>query len=87
MAPLFRRTQVWVVEFIHDGRRRRWLKPLPQGTEAWEEMRKLLRELYGTRATLVEARPATEEEELAYVHGKLPGNALCPTGREPRGKD
>lgn len=85
MAQLFRRTQVWVVEFHHDGRARRWFKALPQGTDAPSEMARVLRELYGAHATLQAVRPATPQEELDYVRGNLPRNVLCPTGRAPRG--
>jgi hypothetical protein len=84
MAPLFKRTQVWVVEFTYEGRPRRWFKALPQGTDAHVEMRSLLRDLYGAPARLVEVRPATAQEELDYVRGNLPKNVLCPTGRAPR---
>ena len=82
--PFFRKSQVWVVEFTHDGRPRRWFKALPQGTDAPEAMALLLRELYGSHARLVLARPATAQEELDYVRGNLPRNVLCPTGRAPR---
>jgi len=82
--PLFRGSQVWVVEFTYDGRPRRWLKALPQGTDAPAEMRALLQELYGRHAQLASVRAATPEEELDYVRGKLPKNMLCPTGRAPR---
>ena len=85
MVTLFRRTQVWVVDYRHEGRARQWFKALPQGTDAPSAMRALLRELYGDAAVLVGVRPATEEEELRYVRGDLPRNVLCPTGRAPRG--
>ena len=84
MAPLFRQSQVWVVEFTYDGRPRRWFKAWPQGTDAPSQARTLLRELYGEHARLVQARPASAQEELDYVRGKLPRNLLCPTGRAPR---
>ena len=83
MVTLYRRTQVWVVDFTYDGRARRWFKPLPQGTDAGTAMRALLHELYGDHARLVEVRPATEQEELDYVRGNVPRNMLCPTGRAP----
>jgi hypothetical protein len=82
--PFFRRSQVWVVEFTHDGRRRRWFKALPQGADAASEMRSLLQELYGAHARLVEVHPATAQEELDFSRGNLPKNVLCPTGRTPR---
>lgn len=84
MVTLFRRTQVWVVDFTYEGRPRRWFKALPQGMDAGVAMRALLDELYGDHARLVAVRPATEQEELDYVRGNLPHNMLCPTGRAPR---
>lgn len=84
MAPLFRRTQVWVVDFTYDGRSRQWFKALPQGTDAGLAMRDQLHELYGAHARLVSVRPATPQEELDYVRGNVPHNMLCPTGRAPR---
>lgn len=84
MATVFRRTQVWVVDFTYDGRSRQWFKALPQGTDAGVAMRDQLRELYGAHARLVSVRPATAQEELDYVRGNLPRNMLCPTGRAPR---
>lgn len=82
--PFFRSSQVWVVDFTYEGRPRRWFKALPQGTDAPAAMRALLHELYGSHAQLGEARPATAQEELDYIHGRLPQNVLCPTGRAPR---
>ena len=84
MAELFRRSQVWVVEFRYEGRPRTWFKPLPQGTDAGPAMASLLHDWYGEKAELVTVRPATEEEELRYIRGDTPKNLLCPTGRAPR---
>lgn len=44
-------------------------------------MRAQLSELHGERARLVEARQATDEEELQYLRGEEPRNVYCPTGR------
>ena len=84
MAPFFRQSQVWVVDYRYDGRPRQWFKALPQGTDATAAMQALLHELYGAHARLTAVRPATPQEELAYVRGDLPRNVLCPTGRAPR---
>jgi hypothetical protein len=84
MAELFKRTEVWVVEFQHQGRPRTWFKPLRQGTDAAQAMRDLLHDWYGDKARLVSVRPATEAEELRYIRGDTPKNMLCPTGRAPR---
>jgi len=86
MATLFRQSQVWVLEFTYEGRARRWFKAWPQGADVPAAARELLQELYGQRARLVEVRPATPQEDLDYVRGNLPRNALCPTGRAPRGR-
>lgn len=84
MVTLYRRTQVWVVDYTYHGAPRQWFKALPQGVDARAGMQALLRELHGDDARLVGVRPATEEEELRYVRGDLPRNVMCPTGRAPR---
>lgn len=83
MVTFFKRTQVWVVEFTYEGRPRKWFKALPQGTDAQREMAAVLQDLYGRHAQLAGVRLATPQEELDYVHGNLPHNVLCPTGRTP----
>lgn len=83
MVTLFKRSEVWVVDFFHDGRPRRWFTALPQGIDGQAAMEARLQGLYGNRATQVVARPATPEEELAYVRGDLPRNAYCPSGKAP----
>lgn len=84
--PLFKRTQVWVVDFTYEGRPRQWFKALPHGADAQREMTALLHDLHGSRARLAGVRPATPQEELAYGRGNLPQNVLCPTGRAPRSR-
>ena len=84
MAELFKRTQVWVVDYRYQGRPRTWFKPLPQGTDAAQAMAALLLDWYGDKAILVSVRPATQQEELQYIRGDTPKNRLCPTGRAPR---
>jgi hypothetical protein len=86
MATIFKSSKVWIVEFHYEGRPRIWYKALPQGQEAVPAMTALLADLYGPRAQLVSARPATEQEELDYVRGDIPKNQLCPTGRAPRSR-
>lgn len=86
MPPFFRQSEVWSVEYQHDGRTRHWLKALPQGTDADLAMRTLLQELYGDHARLVSVRPATEAEDEDFRRGRLPRNAYCPTGAGPTGK-
>ena len=82
--PLFRSSQVWVVEFTYDGRARTWFHALPQGADAAARMRAMLQDLYGSHARLVSVRPATEQEARDYGRGDLPKNMLCPTGRSHR---
>ena len=82
--PLFRSSQVWVVDFTYDGRSRRWFHALPRGTEPESAMRGVLQDLYGARAQLLAVRTATADEERDYGRGDLPKNMLCPTGRAPR---
>lgn len=86
MAPFFRQSHVWAVEYQHDGRTRHWLKALPQGTDAERAMRELLEELYGNHARLVAVRPATDAEDEDFRRGRLPRNAYCPTGLAPVGR-
>jgi hypothetical protein len=81
MARLFRNSQVWAVEYQYDGRTRHWLKALPEGSDAEEELRALLKELYGNHARLVDVRPATDLEDEEFRRGRMPRNAYCPTGR------
>ena len=82
--PLFRSSQVWVVDFTYEGRPRRWYHALPQGTQAGPAMSAVLQDLYGKRARLVAVRAATADEERDYGRGDFPKNMLCPTGRAPR---
>lgn len=81
MAEFFRTSTIWVIDFRFDGHPRRWFKAFRQGEDASERITGTLRDLYGSRARLVELRPATEVEELAYLRDDLPRNAFCPTGR------
>ncbi|MBX3587038.1 MAG: hypothetical protein KF796_10350 [Ramlibacter sp.] len=86
MPPFFKTSQVWVIEFLFDGRARRWLKAFPQGTDVPAEMARLLEDYYGRRQQLEQVRLATPEEEEQYIRGEVPVNQLCPTGRGPTGQ-
>jgi hypothetical protein len=86
MAQFFRTSQVWVVDFTYDGHPRRWLKALPQSTDAQAWLEAQLRDLYGRRARVVAVRLATPDEEMQYIRGDLPRNVMCPTGRAPAGR-
>lgn len=83
MAPFFRNSQVWAVDYQYDGRTRHWLKALPSGADADRAMRELLKDLYGEHARLVAVRPATELEDEEFRRGHMPSNAYCPTGKVP----
>lgn len=86
MPPFFRQSQVWAIEYQYEGRTRQWLKALPQGCDAEVAVRGLLKDLYGDRARLVSARPATEAEDEDFRRGRMPRNAYCPTGSAPTGQ-
>ncbi|WP_341892226.1 hypothetical protein [Variovorax sp. YR752] len=84
MIQLFRTSAVWVVDYRHEGRPRRWFKAYPSQADARELAQAELADLFGRQAQLVSVRPATDEEERQYLHGEEPRNALCPTGRSAR---
>lgn len=81
MATFYRSSKVWVLDFTYEGRPRRWVKAIREGEDARAGFEAQLRDLYGTRARLVDVRPASTDEETQYLHGTLPKNVLCPTGR------
>lgn len=76
----YRSSKVWVVDFLYEGRPRRWFKILGAEVDAAELMQRTLQDWYGDRARLVAVREATEEEERQYLRGEEPRNAYCPTG-------
>lgn len=81
LATFYRTSQIWVVDFLFDGRSRRWFKSFAKGDDAVGEVKRTLRQWYGDRARLTCVRPATEEEETQYLRGEEPRNLYCPTGR------
>lgn len=81
MAEFFKTSTTWVVDFRYDGRPRRWFRAFGPGVDAGERLAAELRRLYGRHAQLVAVRPASDEEEAAYLRGDEPKNVLCPTGR------
>ncbi len=83
MAEFFKTSTIWIVDFRYDGRARRWFKAFGTQDDAAAETAKLLDELYGSRAQLVEVRKASADEELQYLRGEEPQNVMCPTGRNP----
>ncbi|MCH7342601.1 hypothetical protein LZ017_04315 [Pelomonas sp. CA6] len=83
MAEFFRNCTIWVVDYLYDGRPRRWFRAFAADAPVPTLMADELRELYAERARLVEVRPATEQEERDYLHDEQPRNAYCPLSRAP----
>jgi hypothetical protein len=83
VATFFRTSRVWVIDYRYRGSPRRWLKAWPQDLDGAQAARELLQQLHGPQATLVDVRPATEQEDADYRHGNLPRNAFCPSGKLP----
>ncbi len=83
MATFFKSSTVWVIDYRYEGRPRQWLKAWPDADDPLARTQALLEELYGGKATLVNLRRATEQEDADYRQGRLPRNAYCPSGREP----
>jgi len=81
MAEYFRTSTIWVVDFRYEGQPRRWFKAFGPQDEVRQRMITALRDLYGEQAQFVDARVATDEEELQYLRGDEPKNVFCPTGR------
>lgn len=81
MAEFFKTSTIWVVDFLYDGRARRWFRAFGSNDDVPRLMHAQLGELYGKRARLVETRKATDEEELQYLRGEEPRNIYCPTGQ------
>ena len=84
VSEFFRTSTTWVVDYLYEGRARRWFKAIDPKVDATEQMSTLLRDLYGKRARLMKVRKATEEEELQYLRGEETKNAYCPTVRTAR---
>lgn len=81
MAEFFRTSTIWVVDFLYDGRARRWFKAFGSDKDAHGEVVAELHALYGDRVRRVTSRRATVAEETQYLHGDEPKNPTCPTGR------
>ncbi len=84
MAEFFRTSTLWVIDFRHDGRPRRWFKAFAADTDAHAAAAAWLADLYEGHAQIVSVRPATDEEERQYLRGEEPRNVYCPTGRTLR---
>lgn len=81
MAEFFKTSTLWVVDFLYEGRARRWFRAFRASDDVAHLMQAQLHDLYGNRAWLVQARMATDEEERQYLRGEEPKNLYCPTGR------
>lgn len=80
-SKFFKTSTTWVVDYLYDGRPRRWFKAFGADEDVKGQMTRLLQDLYGGRARLVEVRRATDDEERDYLRGTEPKNVMCPTGR------
>ncbi|MBC7378525.1 MAG: hypothetical protein H7346_13970 [Burkholderiaceae bacterium] len=81
MAPFYKSSTVWVLDFTYQGRPRRWVKAVPAGVNPRAGFEKQVADLYGSRGRVEDVRLATEDEETQYLRGTLPVNVICPTGR------
>jgi hypothetical protein len=78
MADFYINSVTWVVDYLHDGRRRRKYEVIRTDQDARSLMTVKLADLYGARAKLESVRPATEDEERAFFRGDGPKNSFCP---------
>jgi hypothetical protein len=85
VVAFFRNSTTWVIDYRYEGRSRRWVKVFPAGLEPTSQVCEELRALHGDRATSVQVRVATAEEESQFLRGEGPRNVLCPTGRSAVG--
>jgi hypothetical protein len=77
---VFRRSTLWVIDYLYDGRPRRWFQSLDAGADALHFASEALRDRHPGRARLVSVRPADAQEEQQYLRGEEPRNIFCPTG-------
>lgn len=84
---LFRRSTIWVIDYLYEGRPRRWFQALAAGVDAQRFAADALRDRHEGKARLVAVRPASAQEELEYLHGEEPRNVYCPTGRPPHDRE
>jgi len=80
MADFYRTSATWVVDYRYDGRRRTKYEVIRNELDARSFVLAKLLDLYGTRAQLESLRPATEDEERAFLRGDEPKNVFCPIG-------
>lgn len=81
MAEFFKTSTVWVVDFLYEGRARRWLRAFKPEADPQAVMADELHALYGRAARLVQVRRASADEEDQFLRGEGPQHSICPTGR------
>jgi hypothetical protein len=81
---VFRRSTLWVIDYLYDGRPRRWFQSLGADVDALHFATEALRDRHPGRARLVSVRPADAQEEQQYLRGEEPCNVFCPTGLPAR---
>ena len=81
MAPYYKSSRLWVVDYLYDGSSRHWLEALPEGVDGAKVLTARRHDLYGKRCRVTGVRPATDAEESDYLHGVEAKNEYCPTGR------
>lgn len=77
----YRNSTTWVIDFLYEGRPRRWFKVFDEGLDPTQQVQEELRALYGDRAQWAGARVATPDEESQFLRGEEAKNAYCPTDR------
>ena len=83
MATFWRHTRLWRVDYRFDGRPRCVWRAFAPDTDVAAAMADELHALHAGRARLVSVRPASAEEERAYLRGEEPRLPACPSGRAP----
>lgn len=78
----YRNSTTWVIDFLYEGRPRRWFKVFAEGLDPTRRVQEELQALYGDRVKWVGARAATAEEESQYLRGEEVRTVYCPTGRK-----
>ncbi len=80
-SEFFKSTALWVIDYHYEGRPRRLFKPYAVQADVPALAADELQQLFGSKARLEAARPATDEEERQWLRDEQPRNVLCPTGR------
>jgi hypothetical protein len=81
MAPFYKSSRLWVVDYLYDGSARHWLEALPEAEDGPTVLTARLQDLYGKRCRVMRVRRATDAEESDYLRGVEAKNMYCPSGR------